>query len=90
MHDQHWSMDLGITKIGNLQQWIALQKLLTMVAPGLALKRSIERGLWSFNTRLPYEDVQQARAFNIKDIAQRIKVPMWIADGTSEMFFRGQ
>ncbi|KAF5667338.1 alpha beta hydrolase superfamily hydrolase [Fusarium heterosporum] len=49
------------------------------------------QGLWAFNTKSPYEFLQSTKAYTLKNgIADRIKIPTWIADGEFDDLMPGQ
>lgn len=50
----------------------------------------LEHGLWSFNTKSPYEFFELLKLHTIKDVVHQIQMPVWIADAEFEGFFRGQ
>ncbi|KAM5350394.1 hypothetical protein ACJ41O_006899 [Fusarium nematophilum] len=54
------------------------------------VKWGINQGLWSFNTKSPYEFFELTKQYNIRDVVDRIEAPVWIADAEFEGFFAGQ
>jgi pimeloyl-ACP methyl ester carboxylesterase len=50
----------------------------------------LEQGLWSFNTKSPFDFLTMSKQYTVKDIINRIQVPVWIADGEYESFYPGQ
>lgn len=51
---------------------------------------SIQQGLWSFNTRSPFEWVTKVQQYNLSGLAEKIDVPIFIGDAPNDSFFPGQ
>ena len=54
------------------------------------LRWGVEQGLWSFNIDSPYEFLQHVKDWNIKNITDKLTMPIWIATGDQEQFYTGQ
>lgn len=54
------------------------------------IRWGLEQGLWSFHTHSPYEFLEQARSYNLRNVTEKIGMPVWIADAELEGFFPGQ
>ena len=50
----------------------------------------LEQGLWSFNTKSPFDWLKATQAYTLDGIASRIRMPVWTADAQFESFFKGQ
>lgn len=59
-------------------------KLSTNAAWGL------DQGLWSFNTHSPSEFLKMAEQYRLKDVADKIQMPVFIGDAEYDIFFNGQ
>ncbi|KAI9903997.1 hypothetical protein N3K66_000526 [Trichothecium roseum] len=54
------------------------------------VKWGFEHGLFSFYTKSPFDLLTMTKKFSLKDVADNIKMPVWIADAQFESFFKGQ
>ena len=50
----------------------------------------VDQGLWTFHTHSPYDFLQQTKEYTLKDVVDKIKMPVWIADAEFGSFFYGQ
>ncbi|KAK4506314.1 hypothetical protein PRZ48_000044 [Zasmidium cellare] len=50
----------------------------------------VEQGLWAFKIQSPYDFLQATRAYTIANITDRIRMPTFIANASSDQFFAGQ
>lgn len=50
----------------------------------------IDQGLWSFHTHSPSEFFTLSKEFRLKDVADKIKMPVFVGDAEFEQFFQGQ
>ncbi|KAJ5345985.1 hypothetical protein N7452_003989 [Penicillium brevicompactum] len=82
---------LGLLDAGNYTEFdnivITLRdtgKLTTGAAWG------IDQGLWSFYTHSPSEFLTRCKEFQLKDVIDKINIPVFIGDAEFENFFQGQ
>ncbi|KAK5054441.1 hypothetical protein LTR84_001331 [Exophiala bonariae] len=54
------------------------------------LRWGVTQGLWAFKIKSPYDWLEAVRAYNVRDIVDRIQMPVWIANAEFEGFFPGQ
>lgn len=54
------------------------------------IRWALDQGEWSFNTHSAYEFVKRAQAFTLEGVVDKIKAPVFVGDGQSDMFFAGQ
>lgn len=54
------------------------------------LRWGLAQGLWAFKIQSPFEWLESVRSYNIKDVVDRIQMPVWIANAEAEGFFPGQ
>lgn len=50
----------------------------------------IDQGLWSFYTHSPSEFLTRCKEFQLKDVIDKINIPVFIGDAEFENFFQGQ
>lgn len=50
----------------------------------------LDQGLWSFRTHSPSELFRQGAAYHLRDVADKIKMPVFVGDSEFENFFPGQ
>ncbi|TQV99328.1 hypothetical protein V2A60_004801 [Cordyceps javanica] len=50
----------------------------------------VDQGLWSFRTRSPSALFTQGRAYHLRDVAHRIRVPVFVGDAAYDNSFPGQ
>lgn len=55
-----------------------------------AIRWGLEQGEWSFNQNNPYDFVTSALDFNLTDVTDRIRQPVFVGDADQEKFFPGQ
>ena len=65
-------------------------ELLTNPDAPTTVKWGLAQGLWSFNTESAYDWFQETKKYNIRDIADKIKLPVWIANSEDDTLFPGQ
>lgn len=61
--------------------------------PGLlptGARWALQQGLWSFNTRSPFEWVTKTQQYSLNGLAEKIDVPIFIGDAPNDSFFPGQ
>ncbi|KAI2623547.1 2,6-dihydropseudooxynicotine hydrolase [Hypomontagnella submonticulosa] len=88
---QFGSEMLDLYKTGN--KTLFDQNILSVLAsPELptSARWAIEQGLWSFNTRSPFEWVQKLEKYTLDGVVQNITTPVFVADAQDDMFFKGQ
>ena len=55
------------------------------------IRWGLQRGLWAFKIKSPYDYFQAFKKYTLKGgIADRIKIPVWLADGEYETLMAGQ
>ena len=54
------------------------------------LRWGVEQGMWSFNIDSPYDFLQHVKDWNVKNITDKLTMPIWIVTGDSEQFYTGQ
>lgn len=54
------------------------------------LRWGIYQGLWAFKMESPYDWLESVRLYSIRDVVDRIEMPVWIANPDREQFFPGQ
>ncbi|KAF7553072.1 hypothetical protein G7Z17_g3919 [Cylindrodendrum hubeiense] len=55
-----------------------------------SLRWGVEQGLWTFHTHSPFDFLTQTKQFRLKDVVEKIKMPVFVADAEFEGFFPGQ
>ncbi|KND87182.1 2,6-dihydropseudooxynicotine hydrolase [Tolypocladium ophioglossoides CBS 100239] len=55
-----------------------------------SVRWAVQQGMWSFNVKTPFEWVTRAQAYNLTDLTQKIKVPVFVGDAQNDEFFPGQ
>lgn len=61
--------------------------------PGLlptSARWAIQQGLWSFNSRTPFEWVAKTQQYNLSGLTENIDTPIFIGDAPNDSFFPGQ
>ncbi|KAF4960806.1 hypothetical protein FSARC_10358 [Fusarium sarcochroum] len=54
------------------------------------IRWGIDQGKWSFKTESAYEFLEKSEAYTMEGIVNKIKAPVFVSDGQSDMFFPGQ
>ncbi|GAB7335718.1 hypothetical protein MBLNU13_g08021t1 [Cladosporium sp. NU13] len=82
---------LEVFNSGNRSAFDALvQSVISDPDVPTSLRWGVQQGLWSFRTQSAYDFLQMSRLYNLTDIIDQIKVPVWTADAELEGFFVGQ
>lgn len=69
----------------------AMNELQTDPETSTVIRWGLQQGLWAFKMKSPYEFFQSFKNYTLKDgIAERITIPVWIADGEYEDLMAGQ
>jgi esterase/lipase superfamily enzyme len=50
----------------------------------------IDQGLWAFYTHSPSDFFNQTKQFKLKDVVDKIQIPIFIGDAEFDGFFQGQ
>ncbi|VUC27394.1 unnamed protein product [Clonostachys rosea] len=54
------------------------------------MRWGVQQGMWSFNIDTPFEWLTKALAYNLTEVADKIKQPIFIGDAQLDQFFPGQ
>ncbi|KAJ4246284.1 hypothetical protein NW762_013635 [Fusarium torreyae] len=69
----------------------AMSDLLDDPETDTVISWGLQQGLWAFNIKSPYDFFQAFKKYTLKGgIADRIKIPVWLADGEYEDLMAGQ
>lgn len=69
----------------------AMDELLSDPETSTVIKWGLEQGSWAFKMKSPYDIFQSFKNYTLKGgITDRIKMPVWIADGEYEDLMAGQ
>ncbi|PNY27567.1 2,6-dihydropseudooxynicotine hydrolase [Tolypocladium capitatum] len=55
-----------------------------------SMRWGLEQGMWSFNTRSPYDFATRMARHTLRDVAHRIRTPTLVGAAEEDMYFRGQ
>ncbi|KAL2842899.1 alpha/beta-hydrolase [Aspergillus pseudoustus] len=50
----------------------------------------MQQGLWSFNIRSPSAFFEMSKGFTLKDVASKVRCPVWVGEAEHDIFFKGQ
>lgn len=50
----------------------------------------LDQGLWAFNTHSPSDFLTQTKQYKLKDIVNKIQIPIFVGDAEFDAFFEGQ
>ncbi|KAK1714119.1 Alpha/Beta hydrolase protein [Colletotrichum acutatum] len=85
-----FDIEKGLARYSGVQDFAAAEKIFTDPSVPTTARWALSHGSWAFKVRTPAEYLEKASHFNLKDIADTVQCPIFVADAADDHFFKGQ